>query len=36
MMALVDQQIGKMADFMSTSIKEIKFERKATLDSNNG
>ena len=35
MMALVDQQIGKMADFMSTSIKEIKFERKATLDNNN-
>lgn len=34
MMALVDQQIGKMADFMSTSIKEIKFERKATLENN--
>ena len=35
MQALVDQQIGKMAEFMSTSIKEIKFERKATLDNNN-
>lgn len=34
-MALVDQQILKMADFMSTSIRDIKFERKATLDNNN-